>query len=697
MAESGQNVGMSLGSETALADRETPLVGRAGSEVWRRAAAWSLTLLTIVALALAWFVADAADDAVIENALVTSIVILPLAIGHLVVRAQPRNAVGWLLFGIGLVLAMMALTDQVAANAAAHPDTASLGERLGVMYAQNYWPLLFVGFAGIAYVFPDGRFFNRRYRRWALAGGAMTLLIITLATFSLPSYEEPYVGIANPLAVLDFAISDAVATPILLLCLAALFAAAFSVRARLKASAGDRRLQMLWLAWAAVWIPGTLVLCLIDGVVFSKTGGEGILTVCALVIMATMMPVAIGIGILRYRLFDIELVINRTLVYGALTVIVAAVYAGVVAGFGAIVGSTTAAGVLGAGVVAVIVQPIHARIQRRVDRWVYGDRSDPYAALQRLDARLQETQAPDDVVQAVVDSVSESLRLPWSAVEFDRDGEGMTIAAHGVRGRGELERRELFHRGQSVGALAVEVPRGRPLSESDRRLLDQLASHVGPAVQSVRLTTELQQSRKELVTAREEERRRLRRDLHDGVGPSLAAMSLQLDLLRDRVGDGDAALVEQLGGQVQEAIVDIRRLVYELRPPALDQYGLVSALSEQASRMSTRSAKFTVDAPEAMPGLPAAVEVAVYRIALEGMTNAARHAGSSNCNVTISAADAVVVSVEDDGVGIDGEVAHGVGLRSMRERTAELGGDFQIAARAAGGTTLSASFPLERL
>ncbi len=658
--------------------------------------AWVLTLAATAALTLAWATAGHSTGAVAENALVTGVVVLPLVFGQLIVRARPRNAIGWLLLGEGLVLSLMALTDGLEARALSHPLAASVSERLGVLWAESYWPLLFFGFAGIAYVFPDGRFFRPRDRRWAYTGASAVGVFLLIATFTDAPFDAPYDWVVNPLAVFHVPALEPVAWLLLLVGLFSLFAAAFSVRARLKSATGELRLQMLWIAWAAIWIPGTLALCLVDGVVFNNAGGEGILTTIALVLMVTLMPTAIGIGVLRYRLFDIELVINRTLVYGMLTFVVAGIYAAIVAGFGALIGSSTAAGVIGAGVVAVLVQPLHARLQRRVDRWVYGDRSDPYAALQRLDARLLETQTPGDVVQAVVDSVAESLRLPWTAVEFDREGEGMTIAAYGVRGRGALERRELWHRGELVGSLAVEVPKGRPLSESDRRLLDQLASHVGAAVQSVRLTIDLQESRKELITAREEERRRLRRDLHDGVGPSLAAMSLQLDVLRERVGEDDAALVDRLGAQVQDAIADIRRLVYELRPPALDQYGLVSALSEQAARMSTRGARFDVSAPVDLPGLPAAVEVAVYRIALEGMTNAAKHAGSSRCNVTIAMNGGVLVTVADDGVGFDDTARHGVGLRSMRERTAELGGEFQIAPGAAGGTVLSARFPVEQ-
>ncbi len=657
--------------------------------------AWLLGLLAVTSLAWYWASGNLTGGSSFDLLIGTTVVVLPVVCGLLLVRAQPENAVGWLLLAEGLVMSLMVLTDQPSQDAADHGSAASLAGQFAVLWSQKFWPLMFAGFAGIAYVFPDGRFFNPKYRRWGLTGAAAVVLFLALSTLTQGDFDSPYQEVENPLAVLPVTVPEPILWVILLTGLASLFAVAFAVRSRLKNSTGDQRLQMLWLAWASIWIPATLFLCLVDGIVFGANGGEGILTLIALMLMATMMPLAIGIGILRYRLFDIEVVINRTLVYGALTVIVASVYAAIVAGFATVIGNTTVAGVLGAGVVAVIVQPIHARVQRRVDRWVYGDRSDPYAALQRLDERLKQTQAPEDAVQAVVDSVAESLRLSWSAVEFEREGQEMTIASYGIRGKGSLERRELWHRGEPVGSLVVEVPRGRPLTESDRRLLDQLASHVGAAVQSVRLTLDLLASRKELVTAREEERRRMRRDLHDGVGPSLAAISLQLEVLKGRVDGEDAVLVEQIGGQAQEAIADIRRLVYELRPPALDQFGLTTAISEQARHMSGKATRFSVLAPDEIPGLPAAIEVAVYRIALEGMTNASRHSGGRSCEVRIAVDEALCVTVEDDGVGIDGNVAQGVGLRSMRERTEELGGTFAIGERASTGTILRAEFPLE--
>jgi signal transduction histidine kinase len=567
----------------------------------------------------------------------------------------------------------------------------SLTTRLLAVYSNATWPLLFAGFAGVAYVFPDGHFFSKRYRRWGQFT-ALSVVIVLIGTFfsseplsgSLKPIDSPLPELPSVLEALTFFLVFGM--------LFGLIASAFAVRARLRASTGDARLQVLWIAYAALWIPLTLALCFVDGIVVGDSGGP--LTVIGLAVMFVMMPLAIAIGILRYRLFDIELVINRTLVYGALTACVAAVYVAVVAGFDALIGNRGLAGLLAVGVVAVMIQPLHARLQSRVDRWIYGDRANPYAALQRLDLRLRETLTPPEVVQAVVESVAEALRLPYAAVEFARGDDAQVIASHGIVGRGVIERRELSYRGEQVGTLAVEVPPGRTLASADERLLDDLASHVGVAVQSVSLTVELQQSRKDLVTAREEERRRLRRDLHDGVGPTLAAMSMKLEVLNDRVPDDDRAIVQQLGEEVQETITDIRRLVYELRPPALDEYGLVPALSEQATRLSASGAKFAVKGPDAMPQLPAAAEVAIYRIALEAMTNVSKHAGATACEVELSLNGGIRLTVSDNGDGFAPSARQGVGMSSMRERAVEIGGDLSVET-SGDGTVVIAVLPLE--
>ena len=430
-------------------------------------------------------------------------------------------------------------------------------------------------------------------------------------------------------------------------------------------------------------------------------GGTDIVTGIVVFAMLIAIPAAVAIGILRYRLFDIELAINRTLVYGTLTLCIVVAYVAAVSGLNALISQRGIAGVLAAGLVAAGFQPLRLRLQRRADRWVYGDRSDPYAALTRLGDRLQGSLAPDEVVQTVVASVAEALRLRYAAIEFDRDGRVEIAATHGEPGNGELKRLSLIYNGETIASLVVEVPPGRQLTAPDERLLNDLAQHAGPAVHAVRLNADLQLSRERLVAAREEERRRLRRDLHDGLGPALAGMALKLDAARNRAGDPNVdQILGELRGETQDAIADVRRVVYELRPPALDELGLVGALREQALRLSGVEAAgaggltIRVGAPEMLPPLPAAVEVAAYRIATEALTNVVRHANARHCTVRIAVNEHLEIEVTDDGRGI-GKPTPGVGLSSMRERADELGGTCSVVLAEGGGTMVRAELPLE--
>ena len=263
------------------------------------------------------------------------------------------------------------------------------------------------------------------------------------------------------------------------------------------------------------------------------------------------------------------------------------------------------------------------------------------------------------------------------------------------------------YQGEPIGELLLG-PRGagEAFSSADRRLLDDLARQAGVAVHAVRLTADLQRSRQRLVTAREEERRRLRRDLHDGLGPELASMTLQAEAARDCLTEMPArtdALLAELIGQLQAATAEIRRLVYELRPPALDDLGLVAALRTLAARYDQGSPpglRITVEAPDVPSPLPAAVEVAAYRICQEALTNVVRHAGARHCTLQLVLAEAdgrsgtLVVEIRDDGRGLAADRRAGVGLASMRERAAELGGRCRIEPVPTGGTRVLATLPL---
>jgi signal transduction histidine kinase len=260
----------------------------------------------------------------------------------------------------------------------------------------------------------------------------------------------------------------------------------------------------------------------------------------------------------------------------------------------------------------------------------------------------------------------------------------------------------LIHQGETVGYIVLG-PRApnEAFSTTDLRLLEDLAPQVGVAVHAVRLAADLQRSREQLVLAREEERRRLRRDLHDGLGPQLAGLALKLETLRNRLRDDPLAdsLLADLAKRTQDATADIRHLVFELRPPTLDEFGLVMALREGVTQFTQQGAngvRITFDAPESLPPLPAAVEVAVYRITQEALTNVIRHADASSCLVRLSldeSAGLLCLEVQDDGKGLSMRRRAGVGLNSMRERAEELGGTFTVTPVPTGGTCLTAQLP----
>jgi signal transduction histidine kinase len=409
--------------------------------------------------------------------------------------------------------------------------------------------------------------------------------------------------------------------------------------------------------------------------------------------------VSVSIAIQRHRLYDIDLVINRTLVYGALTALVAALYVLVVGGLGMLFQArgSLALSLLGVGLVAIVVQPVRGRLQRSVNRLMYGERDDPYAVLARLGQRLDATVAPEAVLTAIVETVAQALRLPYAAITLRQDQAFAAVAAYG-RAAGEVVRRPLAYQGDTVGELVVS-PRGpgEPLSPDDRRLLDDLARRAGAAAHAVRLTVALQRSREQLVAAREEERRRLRRDLHDGLGSQLAALHLRAGTLRRLLPPGapevEAGLTE-MQSELHTAIGDIRRLVHELRPPALDELGLAGALRALAAQCSAANElSVQVDAPE-VPPLPAAVEVAAYRIAQEALANVTRHAHARACRVRLALNGGLDLEIKDDGIGLAAGHPAGVGLHSMRERAGELGGSFSVDTAPDGGARVVVHLPL---
>lgn len=597
-----------------------------------------------------------------------------------------------------------------------------------------------VGLVWLSLTFPRPHAWLRTRYRWALAltatlpgGIALTIAILRSAT--------------DPLA----ALSDL--PTVLLLTQVALFvlAAALFVTNYRSLDADDRqRARWVLLAFLTLLIVGLILSTIPDalGRITRRPDLDPVLAELRnnlIWIAALLIPAAFVIAILRHRLFDIELVINRALVWGGLTALTMGFYVLIVGALSALFQTSTSpvAFFLATGVVAVLFQPVRQRLQRGVNRLMYGERDDPYAVLSRLGQRLGGALAPDAVAPTIVESIAAAFKLPYVAlavpgIEAVRqppsglagssrlreqpaeasipgnhgrgDGGGLArssepLAAWGHPPAYPLVRLPLMHQGQAVGELLL-APRspGENFSLVDRRLLDDLARQAGTALfaaqqtwQAQRLAEDLQRSRERLVTAREEERRRLRRDLHDGLGPVLASLTLKVDAARDELAYDAASAAEMLAdlkGDIQAAVGDVRRLAYDLRPPALDDLGLAASLCLLAERYQSSSLTITCDLPADLPPLPAAVEVAIYRITGEALTNVVRHAGAHTCTVRLAVAERIELTIRDDGRGLPTDAAAGVGLLSMRERAAELGGECAVTSGMGGGTTVRVWLPL---
>jgi signal transduction histidine kinase len=423
------------------------------------------------------------------------------------------------------------------------------------------------------------------------------------------------------------------------------------------------------------------------------------MTINMLHLLAPFVPITFGMAILRARLYDIDLIISRTLVYAPLTAAVAAVYVVVVGGLGQIAQSRAhpIIGLLMVGMIAIAFQPLRAMLQRSVNRLVYGYRNEPYAVLARLGQQLSSVIAPNELLPNVTETVRDTFKLPYVAVTlYDLEQGTLTTSGAPVPW---VQRMPLMYQQEKIGELVIgQRSASEPFTFHEQQLLRDLAQQISIAAHAVRLNHDLQRSRLHLVTAREEERRRLQRDLHDELGPTLASMTMQLDAARALMNDDSAtseALLAEVQDQLKGTVGNVRRLVHQLRPPALDQLGLVAAVREYALRIGQQAnLSMVFKEPDAMPALPAAVEVAAYYIAVEALTNAVRHAEARHCTVDLQVNKRLIITVTDNGRGLPATYAAGVGMRSMRERAAELGGTWTVTGTRGGGTMVRAELPL---
>jgi two-component system NarL family sensor kinase len=598
------------------------------------------------------------------------VAVASIAVGALVLRAHQAR-IGWLLVAHGVCFgALLTFAGTSSSHAGQAADQLAAGS----------WVFVFLWLVLAAYVVPDGHTLSPRWSRWVQLGLVGVVLFLVGSAGDVEEFRSAHHGADPPLTWLPQPVSGLVGVVGLLATILLFFGAGFAVRARLRRASGEERLQLLWLVWGATSLPVALVLAWVSH--FALDDSPVVIDL-ALTLAGLGLPAAIGIAILRHRLFDIQVVLSRTLTYGVLVTAVAGLYALLLFAADRVLGDSTAGGLLAVVVVAVVVQPAYSSLRRRIERWVYGYRSDPAAALRRLSANTDSVD-PLRVVDTITASVADALKVDhvWVEAGNGRDDPRVT-------------RVPLVHRGEWVGDLAVEVPAGRSLSTADTTLLHDLARQAAVTVRAVQLAAELQASRSRIVTAREEERRRLRRDLHDGLGPSLAGILLKVQAAQSRRDDAERdAILTEIRGETRAAITEVRRVVDDLRPPAIDEVGVVGAIRQRAAALSTEALTYEVNGPERLPPLPAAVEVAAFRIASEAMTNVARHSGATRCRVDLELDRTLGLTVSDNGRGSAGPTGRGVGWTSMTERASELGGSCTIASRADGGLVVRAVLPL---
>ncbi len=613
-------------------------------------------------------------------------------VGAVVTLAVPGNRVGWLLLTAAVAMGV----GEAFTEAGIHGVVTAPGSVPGAGYLAAIGPGLeaaglLIAVVGVPIVFPDGHLPGPRWR-WLAWSAIVAVACLFLGNVISPhTNENRLAGWRSPLGLpARFGdIAGVLSAAGVLLAVAAAAGAVAGLVARWRRGGPLVRQQLLFLALAAC--PPAVVLLII----LLANGVPGWLFGVVLL----PLPVAIAVAILNHGLYDLRRAANRTLLWLTMSGVVVAIYAVVV-----IIAATLVPGhhawwpsALAAALAALVLIPLRESLQRAVNRVVYGRWHEPYEVLAGLGERLEAAADVDRLMDAVVTELTTGLDLADVSV-CGLDGAtvagGTPADAEAAAGTGAIL--SLLAFGTPVGYLAYRVP-GRQLSEAEQRLLHDLARQLGGALHARLLREDLQRARERLVLAREEERRRLRRDLHDGIGPALAGLTLKTETARALLPpgtDGASRQLHDLGEEIRRTVVDVRRLVEGLRPPALDELGLVGACAQAVERLTAGAGlAASVNARDDLPALPAAVEVAAYRIVVEAVTNTVRHAGARHCRVSIDHSEAALaLAVTDDGAGFRPPDHHGHGLAIMRERAEELGGTVTVT-DASPGVTVKARLP----
>lgn len=606
--------------------------------------------------------------------------------------------------GFGWALAVPALfwgTDGLAqafVRWGIRPDEVSPGVDAALWLLNRFGAFLPMSIAVLLFFFPTGRFLPGwwgRLGRLALVVMGLTALLVVVAPAAgrvddvdLPPGVNLDAGsVPMPDAFVDVGVPVANALTII-----GVLIAIVTVVVRYRRSEGLERDRMRWLLWSVVIMASAIVLSQLSDVPAVRDASTFLL--------ASLPPVAMTVGIVQPSLVPVQELLSGTAVYALLAVVLVAVDLGVVAVLDAALTDSLAQRqvvLIVLLVTVVLYGPLRQRLSSVVRRLVHGDRGRPYDVVAGLASTLEQADEAPQQLAAVADAVAAAFGISYVGLEVDHGNGGRLVARHGGR-PAEVRTLPITYRGQEVGRVELPVRGLRSrLSRRDEELLGDLARQAATAVRTSQLADELQDSRERLVVAREEERRRIRRDLHDGLGPSLSGVVFQLESARLQVDRDPAAAQATIAATrtlVQDVVADVRRLVHDLRPPALDDLGLVGALRQQAERISATGLEATVEADD-LGQLSAAVEVAAYRIVSEALTNATKHAKAEHVRATLGVdADRLHLEVADDGVGIPVDAQAGVGLVSLRERAGELGGRAAVTCPPGGGTVVRAWLPL---
>jgi signal transduction histidine kinase len=615
-------------------------------------------------------------------------------VGLVLASRRPGNRIGWLFLAAGLALGLDNLSQQYALHAlVAAPGSWPAGRVAG--WLTNWiWVIPFAMLAWVFLLFPTGRLRSPRWRPAAwLVAGALALATVGALVIATRFWAQPFTSSFRQvwaLLVLGPAVIE----------LAALVVGLAAVVVRFARSAGEERLQLKWFAAASVLVVVTAIATFPVG-----SAVTDVLTNLALL----CLYVAIGIAVLKYRLYDIDVVISKAVLYGSLAVFITAVYAALVAGLGTLAGNQRSPllAALAAAVVAVAFQPVRQRAGRLANRVVYGRRATPYQVLSDFARRIGGAYASQDVLPQMARTVAAGTGAQRVVVWLRVDNELSPQASSDgsphpapllVDGQKPPAIPDadisvpVVHHGELLGAISITMPRGEPLRPAGQQLVADVASQAGLVLANASLIEDLRSSRQRLVTAQDEERRRLERNLHDGAQQDLVALAIRLRLAAATVSEEPARqLLDDLQADAAGALENLRDLARGIYPPLLADLGLPAALNAQAGKSPL---PVTIDA-DGIGRFPQDTEAAVYFCCLEALQNTAKYAHATQARICLQARNGSLrFTVSDDGIGYDTpRTPRGSGQRNMADRLAALGGRLEIQSAPSHGTTITGHLP----